>query len=763
MSNEIKHMKLNIEGVVQGVGFRPHVYNLARSMGFTGNVLNDSRGVTIELEGPESALEIFKTRLLKHPPPLAIINDFSIEISEKLSGYTGFVIKKSGEGDEKKALISPDVATCPDCLEELFVEKDPRYKYPFINCTNCGPRFTIINDVPYDRHNTSMKDFKLCPFCRGEYEDPGNRRFHGQPVGCAKCGPRLLLLDNHGNEIETRNIIDKACEILGRGRIIAVKGLGGFHLTVDATNENAVKRLRKRKARDDKPFAVMARDLQQAHTLCLISKEGEESLGSFRAPIVLLKKRKGINLACSVAPDNKYLGIMLPYTPLHHLLLRKTGNPLVMTSGNLSNEPICHTNQEALSKLSSVADYFLLNDRPIVTRCDDSVIKIVKKEEFIIRRSRGYAPYPVSLKEKAPISILAVGGQLKNTFSLYKGDKIFPGFHIGDLENPETLNSFKQGIELYKKLFQINPEAIAYDLHPAYLSTGLALKSQFKNKIGIQHHHAHIGAVMAECDIQGPVIGVVLDGLGYGEDGKLRGFEILLAEGWEFKRLANLDFIPMPGGEEAIRQPWRLAVSYLYKTFGSNLQALDLPFLQKIEPEKIRFIIQMIEKRLNSPVISSAGRLFDAVSSLVNLGNNATFEAQPAIKLEMASDETETESYEFEFKNEGNITVIKPEIVIRSIVKDLSAGVDTYKIGGKFHNSVVKMITCVISKMARTYGLDRIILAGGAFQNTILINKTLDQLKNLGYKTFVNRHLPVNDGGISVGQAFLAARKLRGF
>jgi len=760
-----KHLKLFIQGIVQGVGFRPHVYNLAASYGLHGYVLNDSRGVTIELEGDERKLAAFRDSLFNYPPRLADIQSFSEELTENIAGYQELVIEKSKDGGEKAVLVSPDVSICGDCIREMNDPADPRHRYPFINCTNCGPRFTIIKDVPYDRHNTSMSLFALCTMCKGQYEDPSDRRFHAQPVACPVCGPRLFLLDRNKNEIckNQDEIIDKTADLLKKGKIIAIKGLGGYHLAVDAQNEEAVSMLRKRKYREDKPFAVMAPDIETIKKFCRVNEEEKKILTSFRSPIVLLERNvENKTLSPSVAPGNNYIGMMLPYTPLHYLLLASFGGILVMTSGNVSEEPICYRDNEAMERLREIADYFLIHNRPIHIRCDDTVTRVFAGYEYPIRRSRGYAPFPIILKNAVKVPILAVGAELKNTFCLYRNNWAFVSHHIGDLENAPTLASFEEGIEHYKKLFDIKPEIIAYDAHPRYLSTQYALKSNIKEKVKVQHHHAHVASVMADNSLDGKVIGVALDGVGYGDDGKLWGFEIMVAGYSSFKRVMHLKYIGLPGGEKAIKEPWRMAVAYLYQAFGDNLFSLPLPLFRQIEGKKIKFIINMIDKKISCPEISSAGRLFDAVSSITGLRHFCNFEAQAAILLEMIADKSETGFYDFDITKKNGLQVINPEKTLRQIVNDVIAGIRPSVISGKFHNTVAEMVLYGVGEVSKETGLKRAALSGGVFQNFLLLEKTKTRLEKAGFGVFIHRRVPTNDGGISLGQAVIAGNGLLG-
>lgn len=754
-----KHLTLKIQGVVQGVGFRPHVFNMAKEFDLTGYILNDARGVTIEAEKDEGALITFKSHLLANPPRLADIQDYQWKITDNLEGYDDFVIKKSKPGGEKTVLISPDVAVCKDCLREMNDPQDRRYRYPFINCTNCGPRFTIITDVPYDRPSTSMKGFPMCDFCRSQYEDPANRRFHAQPVACPVCGPRVFLKDSQGREVvkDPDECITKAAELLKQGNIVAIKGLGGFHLAVDATNEDAVKTLRKRKYREDKPFAVMAPDVEAIEKHCFVNDDERNLLNSFKAPIVILKKKSNTGLAPPVAPNNNFLGVMPAYTPLHSLLLSEFNGILVMTSGNVSEEPIAYIDEEAKQRLGGIADYFLTNNRPVYMRCDDSVTRVINGGEYPLRRSRGYVPFPIVTRHSANVPILAVGGHLKNTFCLYRGNHAFVSHHIGDLENTATMKSFTEGIEHFKLLFDIEPQAIAHDMHPRYLSTEYALKSAIEPKIAVQHHHAHVASIMADNGIDGEVIGVLMDGVGYGADGTLWGCEFMRADLESFDRMAHLKYLPLAGGEKAIKEPWRMALAYLLEVYGDAVMELDLRLFDEVDLKKIKFIKSMIRKKVGTYPISSAGRLFDAVSAIIGIRQACNFEGQAAIEMEMLSDENAHGFYDYHVDESKVPAVVIPDNIITSVVNDLKKGESPALIGGRFHNTMAKMAVDGAKLVAGKTALDRVVLGGGVFQNIILLKKSIKMLKDEGFKVYIHKKVPTNDGGISLGQAAIAA------
>ncbi|MCX7796724.1 MAG: carbamoyltransferase HypF [bacterium] len=740
--------KIRVYGVVQGVGFRPFVYRLANEHKLKGWVLNTSSSVEIEVEGEEESIKRFICDLQSKFPPIARIEKIEIEDSI-LNNYQDFFIRESKE-DLGYQLISPDIAVCEDCLKELFNPKDRRYRYPFINCTNCGPRFTIIKDIPYDRKNTTMAKFKMCDACEREYNDPLDRRFHAQPNACPICGPKLWI-----EGVESEDPIRETIKLLKEGFIIAIKGLGGFHLTCDATNSKVVKLLRERKKRGYKPFAVMMKDLDTVKRYCYVSSEEEKLLKSPQSPIVLLRIKSLNDISKEVAPNNNYLGIMLPYTPLHHILLREIGLPLIMTSGNISEEPICQDNKEALDRLKGIADYFLLNNRDIYSRYDDSVVFVFENKLQMIRRARGYAPSPIKLPFKIR-QTLACGGELKNTFCLTKDNYAFISQHIGDLENIETLEHFVNTIELYKRLFRVEPEVIACDMHPDYLSTRYAL--QFEETLPIvrvQHHHAHIVSCMADNSITEPVIGIAFDGSGYGIDGNIWGGEVFIADYDSFIRKAHLEYLPMPGGELAIRKPYRLAIGYLYSIFK---KVPNLSFLDKVSDKEIKVIKEQIEKGINTPLTSSVGRLFDAISSILNICNEATYEGQPAIELEMAIENINSEEYyNYKIEKDNNTYIVKIKPLLEEVLDDIGR-IPRSNISVKFHNTVARIIVDLSILIRDETKISRVALSGGCFQNRILLEKSVDLLKKEKFKVYIHSDIPCNDGGISLGQAIIGGR-----
>jgi len=758
----MRRLRINAEGVVQGVGFRPFVYALAREHTLNGFVLNDADGVLIEVEGAEGAVDDFLERIRSDAPPLSRIERLrTVPLPE--AGYREFVIRESVGGGRRSTLISPDVGTCSDCLDELFSPSDRRYRYPFTNCTNCGPRFTIVQDIPYDRDRTTMARFPMCPECRGEYEDPLNRRFHAQPNACPVCGPRVTLLEEGGAEVQCADPIRCTAALLREGHVVAVKGLGGFHLACDACNSDAVTRLRRRKYREDKPFAVMASDLDAAQTFCGVHADERELLVSSRRPIVLLRKRPGYPIASDVAPNQNFLGVMLPYTPLHHLLLAdmqegRAHPVVVLTSGNISDEPIAYENEDALARLKGIAAYFLIHDRDIHTRCDDSVTRTADGRETVVRRSRGYAPQPIGLPFCLPRPILGCGAELKNTFCLAKDRFAFPGHHIGDLENLETLGAFERGIEHFERLFDIAPEVVAYDLHPEYLSTKYALSREGVRSVGVQHHHAHIASCLADNGLNRTVIGVAFDGTGYGTDGKIWGGEFLIADFGRSERAAHLEYVPMPGGEGAIKAPWRMAAAYLYRTFGPEFLDLEVEFVRNIDLDRWRVLARAMDAGINAPYTSSMGRAFDAVSGLLGIRDRIRYEGQAAIELEMAADEACSDRYGWETEEERSQIVVRLGPVFRELVQDLRRGRSVGVLSARFHNTMAAMTVAVCRTLRNRTGLNEVALSGGVFQNTFLLTRTLRGLRDAGFDVYTHHQVPTNDGGISLGQVMVGSR-----
>jgi len=770
MTEDYVARRLEASGIVQGVGFRPFVYQLAKKYNLTGDVANTSSGVTIYIQGNLSSIESFSQDLAQKNPPLSCITKISVD-PEAVKDIKGFTIAKSKNSIGKSALISPDVSVCDDCLRELFDPTDRRYLYPFINCTNCGPRYTIIDDIPYDRPKTSMKHFKMCKRCQSEYDNPENRRFHAQPNACDVCGPNVTLYDNRRRKIETENPIKKTAALLKQGFILAIKGLGGYHLAADAENSDAVTLLRKRKHREEKPLAVMSVNLESILRYADIKPEEQALLASIQRPIVILKKKQSGTpdlkpLADAVAPGNRYFGAMLPYTPLHYLLLSPdvTGQDftaLVMTSGNMSEEPIAIDNDDAFKRLSGIADYFLVHNRDIYLRSDDSIIRRSAGVVQFIRRSRGYIPTPVFLNKKVS-PILACGAELKNTICITKEDRAFLSQHIGDLENIATYEFFQLTVRHMKRILDIHPEIVACDLHPDYMSTRYAMEQDKVEKVRVQHHHAHIVSCMAENKLNGDVIGLSFDGTGYGTDGAIWGGEIFVADEEKFTRKAHISYVPMPGGAAAIKEPWRMAVSYLYEAFGQEFKSLRLPGLNKFDEKKIKIIAEMIEKKVNSPDTSSLGRLFDAIAAICGIRDTVHFEGQAAIELEMAAGEKTNDIYDYEWTS-GDIYRILPGPVIRGVVKDIENGVDICRISSKFHQTLVSLFSDLCETIRKETKLKRVVLSGGVFQNSLLLTGLFNALEKKDFKVYTHRLVPANDGGISLGQAVIANAVVNGW
>jgi hydrogenase maturation protein HypF len=766
----IRRRQIQISGVVQGVGFRPFVYKLAQELRLHGYVLNSSAGVTIEVEGADAELECFVRRLRNETPPLAQIEDVAIRTLAP-AGYSSFIIRESVDEPGKLAPVSPDVSTCDDCLRDFRGAGNRRHGYPFTNCTNCGPRYTITRKIPYDRPLTTMACFLMCERCRAEYEDQTDRRFHAQPNACPECGPALCLVSRdeleaplafHGGLSEIRTVR----QMLQQGAILAIKGLGGFHLTCDASNNAAVRALRERKKRSDKPFAIMVFDAAAAEPFCFVSEAARAALESPRRPIVILPRRPdSLALTETIAPGNNTLGIILPYTPLHYLLFSDSldqppaFSALVMTSGNISEEPIVTGNREAARRLHRIADAFLFHNRDIHTRVDDSVVRLFEDKERLLRRSRGYAPFPLALN--FPMGeILACGGELKSTFCLTKEHHAFLSQHIGDLENYETLLFFQETLARMRDLFRIDFDVVAYDLHPTYLSTKLALEMTGVEKIGVQHHHAHIASCMAENGITEKVIGVAFDGTGFGTDGKIWGGEFLVADFAGFHRRAHFRYVPLAGGDAAVREPWRLGLSYLMDTFGAGADSLDLPLWKQVPSKKTAAVRAMIERGINTVETSACGRLFDAVASIVGLRQEVNFEAQAAIQLEAIAVAGLEGQYPFEI-SERDAWEIDLRPAIESIVRDVQADRPVGHIAALFHNTVAAIVVEVCRRLRAAERLDRVCLSGGTFQNSYLLERTVAGLRSSGLEVLLHAKVPPNDGGISLGQAVIANSKLQ--
>ena len=756
--NAGKAARIKVRGVVQGVGFRPFVYRLAHEHELKGWVRNTSGNVEIAVEGSAGSVKRFIADLQSKAPPLARIESVESTFCAP-QGYTDFEIQRSLSQEGRYQLVSPDIATCDDCRREVLDPADRRYRYPFTNCTNCGPRFTIIEDIPYDRPKTTMRRFKMCPRCQREYDDPLDRRFHAQPNACPQCGPRLTLVDATGEPLPAKDAIAAAGGLLKEGKILALRGLGGFQLACDATSEPAVQLLRQRKGRPSKPFAIMLATMEQVERHCQVCSEERKLLTSAESPIVLLRwRRDSSDVSPAVAPKLEYMGVMLPYTPLHHLLLRETQRPLVMTSGNLSEEPIAKDNDEALRRLGGIADCFLLHDRDIYARYDDSVT-MVEGAPQVIRRARGYAPYPIMLPFEAK-QVLACGAELKNTFCLTRDEHAFLSQHIGDMENEETLEHFQSTVGLYEKLFRVEPQAIACDMHPEYLATKYARRTAAERglrTVPVQHHHAHIVSCMIDNGVTAPVIGVSLDGTGYGTDGAIWGGEFLVAEPGRFRRAGHLEYVPLLGGEAAIRKPYRMALSYIYTLLGGDFDLKGLP-LADILPAELGLLRQQLERGLNSPPTSSAGRLFDAVSALAGVRGQIDYEAQAAIELEMlaAGGAGDIEPYPFSVDERDGVRVIRLGQLIAGVARDARGGMPAPRISLRFHHTVARMMVEVCSAISSETGLTAVALSGGVFQNRLLLRLAAAALSGAGFEVLTHRLVPGNDGGISLGQAVIA-------
>jgi hydrogenase maturation protein HypF len=748
-----QRLKIVVRGAVQGVGFRPFVYRLATELDLKGWVINSAQGVFLEIEGAPDATAEFARRLHTNKPTRAIIQSCESSHLETV-GYKEFEIRESTDAGGKTALILPDIAPCADCLSEMIDPRDRRFRYPFTNCTNCGPRFSIIEALPYDRTNTSMKQFAMCADCEREYRDPADRRFHAEPIACPRCGPQLQYWDSLGKSLaNSEAALQQAFDEIRAGKIVALKGVGGFQLLVDARNADAVRLLRARKHRQEKPFAVMFPSIEQIHAQCEVSALEERLLVSPEAPIVLLRKSTTGSQSSAAAPGNPNLGVMLPSSPLHHLLLRQLNFPVVATSGNLSEEPICIDESEAIERLRGIADGLLVHNRPIVRHVDDSILRVLHGREMMLRRARGYAPLPVTLERSLP-AILAVGAHLKNSVALSVGRNVFVSQHIGDLATRQAYDAFTQSAADLPRLYDAEPELIAHDLHPEYLSTKHALQ-QPARAVAVQHHWAHIASCMAENEIEPPLLGVAWDGTGYGVDGTTWGGEFFLVEKNSCRRVAHFRTFRLPGGDAAVREPRRSSLGMLYEIFGEELcerKEWRAHFLAG----EVKTLRRMLTRAVNSPLTSSVGRLFDGVAALAGLRSHSTFEGQAAMELEFAVDSATTESYPFLLKL-GSPLVIDWEPALRALLDDRNQQVPTGQIAARFHN----MLAEVIVALARHCGQTRVALSGGCFQNRYLTERVIDELSAVGFQPFWPQRIPPNDGGISLGQIYLATSPLR--
>jgi hydrogenase maturation protein HypF len=745
-----------VKGTVQGVGFRPFVYHLAHKHRLGGKVLNTSQGVVIEVEGPASRVFDFTQELRRNPPRLAHIESVEEELAP-CRGYSDFSIAESQGEEEKKVSVPPDVAVCEDCRREIFDPADRHYLYPFTNCTNCGPRFTIVRDIPYDRARTSMAAFPMCPECSREYHDPADRRFHAQPVACPACGPQVELVDRRGEKVagpdDWRQV---AWELLSGGAIIAVKGLGGFHLACDATNAAAVEALRRRKGRDRKPFAVMARDLATVRRYCRVGPEEEELLRSPSAPIVILERRPDCPLPPALAPGLRTLGVMLPYTPLHLLLMSGPLDLLVMTSGNKSELPLVKDDDRVLAEVGDICDYVLRHNRPIVNRCDDSVVAVIAGAPRFARRSRGYVPLGIPVPRKSRAVVLGIGGEMKNAFCLLKGEMAFMSQHIGEMEHLEGEEFLRESLERWQKFLAVEPEVVAYDLHPGYASSRLASSLPVRVHLGVQHHHAHLASCLAENRHPGPAIGLILDGTGYGTDGCLWGFEVITGDYRTFTRHYHLRYQPLPGGEVAIKQPWRTAVSYLVGYLGEEGEEIARQLWGKPKGEELELVLGLIAESFNSPLAGGCGRLFDAAAAILGLGDTITYEGQLAVEFaELVPPSALGQPLEpYPFEIEGEEIVAGP--IIAALWEDCRRKKEAERVAKRFHDTLVALLKELAERVARATGLNEVALSGGTWQNRYLLTRVQTELQGCGFSVLTHRRVPANDGGLALGQALIA-------
>ena len=772
-------VRARVEGVVQGVGFRPFAHRLAREHALSGWVHNDERGVLLEVEGEAAAVERFLEGIARDAPPLAVVERVRVEPLAPTGG-DGFWILQSGQVGEAAALVAPDAAPCSDCLAELFDPRDRRYRYPFVNCTNCGPRFTIVRGVPYDRPLTTMASFEQCAACRAEYEDPANRRFHAQPNACPACGPSARLIDLAGQTLPMRDPVSAAAAALAAGQIVALKGLGGYHLACRADDERAVTELRRRKRREEKAFALMVRDLPAAGALVHLTPDEEELLSSRERPIVIARRRHGARVASSVAPRSPDLGVMLPSSPLHHLLLADVGATLVMTSGNVCDEPIAHLDDDALARLRTVADLMLVHDRAIQVRADDSIVRSLcvrsrgagspdagspgagspgasSPNPLMLRRSRGYVPASIDLPLQAP-PLLACGAELKSTFCLAKGSRAWVGPHVGDLKNWETLRSFRDGVAHFEALFAVAPEALVHDLHPDYLSTAYAFEREDVALVGVQHHHAHLAACLAEHGERGPAIGAIYDGAGLGSDGTIWGGELLAGDLERVERVGHLQPVRLPGGDAAVREPWRMACAWLMAALGDEAPP-PASIAPRIGQARWEQIAELARTGTASPMTTSVGRLFDAVSALCGIRMTVPDEGRAAMELEAAAALSERGAYPLPLRV-GEVLRLDARETVRAIVRDLARGASAGVVSARFHNGLAAATAAAVSQLAQRRGVRTAVLSGGAFQNRLLLTRTTRALTRAGLRVLIPRALPPNDGGIAYGQAAVAAARL---
>lgn len=762
-----RRVRLRIGGTVQGVGFRPYVFRLANALELGGFVCNDARGVLVEVEGAPPALDAFVQRLPVEAPPLAVCDTI---VREEIApvGANAFTIGQSIAAPQPRALVSPDTATCADCLRELFDPSDRRYRYPFVNCTNCGPRFTIVRGVPYDRSLTTMASFRMCARCQAEYDDPADRRFHAQPNACPACGPMARLVDGSGRPAAASAVdaVAAASRALRDGAIVAVKGVGGYHLACRADHEATVARLRARKHREAKPFAIMVSSVASARALAELDALDERLLTGRERPIVLVRRRRGAAVASAVAPGHRDLGLMLPYSPLHHLLLADTETALVMTSGNVSDEPIAYEDDDALARLAGIADLFLVHNRPIEWRTDDSIVRGVSlggiRRPMMLRRSRGYVPSALRLPVPAVEPVLACGGQLKNTFCLARGTQAWIGPHVGDLANFETLESYERGIAHHERLVSVSPATIAHDEHPDYLATNYALdraERTERDTIGVQHHHAHLAACLAEHGEEGVAIGIIFDGSGYGSDGSVWGGEVLIGDLASFERVGHVRTVSMPGGETAVREPWRMACAWLCDCEPSIVPERPRMMREFVDEGRWQLMSRLARSVIASPRTSSMGRLFDALAAICGVRCVVSYEGQAAIELEMAADTDEWGRYELSLGEEDGQLILDPRPLVRSVVADLEAGVRVPTVASRIHNGVAEAAARTCRVVADRRGVRTVVLSGGVFQNVLLLERTAAMLDRGGFRVLVPERLPPNDGGLSFGQAAVACAR----
>lgn len=759
----MERRSIAVRGIVQGVGFRPFVYGLAGQLGLRGFVRNRAGEVLIEVEGPPSALDRFLDRISVDPPPLAHIEDLSWTVERgqesALPDEPRFRIEASDGAAAGAFGVSPDVTPCEHCLAELHDPADRRFRYPFLNCTQCGPRLTITLGMPYDRERTTLAGFALCPECRTEYESPENRRFHAQPIACPACGPQLLWRNVDGTEAGADDALEAAARTIEAGGLVAIKGLGGFHLACDAARETAVDRLRAGKGRGEKPFALLVPDLATAHQLCELDVRAERLLAAPERPVVLLPRRPGAAVAAGVAPGGALLGLLLPCSPLHELLMERLGRPIVLTSGNRSGEPMAIEDGEAVARLGDLADGFLTHDRPIAVRCDDSVVRWTGRRVIPIRRSRGWAPRSLKIGLAAVRPVLALGGHEKNTFCLLQKARAVLSHHIGDLDTVEAVRDQRSALSHYQRLLDFTPQVVACDLHPDYASTGLARELAARRGlplVPVQHHHAHVLSVLAEHEPVGPVLGIVLDGSGLGTDGTIWGCEFLAVDGARMARLGHLEQVRLPGGEAAVREPWRMAIAWLLQAWGGELPALDLPVLAA-EPRARQAVERLVARGIRAPLASSAGRLFDAVAALLGLRPRVSFEGQAAMELEAIAAAGPAPPYLFALDAVAEGFVLRFSPAIRAIAEEASAGGDPGRISARFHRTLVDALVAGARRAREEHGLERAVLAGGCFQNALLLEGTREALAAAGFTVLVPVSVPPNDGGLALGQAVAAA------